>query len=295
MDQSYECGYHYTEGSVEDRPGVNSLQSWMYPNFEKVIFELQRKWDENNVPLKIEIQDKRIKITHKTPEKKGKLPQLKLSSYLAFMLGYTGVVEQKGQYLRFDQNSEYLAPHEPKLFMDYCRKNHIKEIRNDEEVQLMFQKFSNLLEENNEKILNEIKSNKLKLKSVGRLRKEKEKLKKEKDLEIKDLMDRLDNNAIPIKNFDQCHDQMWKIKGKVSLVEFSETTNLENGDISRSVDVHMEDYSGKINILAFDRHAVSLNKLVTADNEYYVTKINDQKGITASINNNGYKIKIEKV
>ena len=44
----------------------------------------------------------------------------------------------------------------------------------------MFQKFSNLLEENNEKILNEIKSNKLKLKSVGRLRKEKEKLKKEK-------------------------------------------------------------------------------------------------------------------
>ena len=55
MDQSYECGYHYTEGSVEGRPGVNSLQSWMYPNFEKVIFELQRKWDENNVPLKIEI------------------------------------------------------------------------------------------------------------------------------------------------------------------------------------------------------------------------------------------------
>ena len=96
------------------------------------------------------------------------------------MLGYTGVVEQKGQYLRFDQNSEYLAPHEPKLFMDYCRKNHIKEIRNDEEVQLMFQKFSNLLEENNEKILNEIKSNKLKLKSVGRLRKEKEKLKRKR-------------------------------------------------------------------------------------------------------------------
>ena len=57
----------------------------------------------------------------------------------------------------------------------------------------------------------------------------------------------------------------------------------------------MEDYSGKINILVFDRHAVSINKVVTADNVYYVTKINDQKGITASINNNGYKIKIEKV
>ena len=114
-------------------------------------------------------------------------------------------------------------------------------------------------------------------------------------MEIKDLRDRLDNNAIPIKNFDQCHDQMWKIKGKVSLVEFSETTNLQNGDINQGINVHMEDYSGKITILSFDKHAISLNKLVTADKEYFVSKINDQNGITASINNNGYKIKIEKV
>ena len=295
MDNVYECAYQYTEGSIGNRKGVNDLQEWHYPDLNKIIFELQQVWDKKNVPLKIEIQDKRIKITHKTPDQIGKLAQLKLSSYLAFMLGYTGVVEQKGQFLRFDEHSEYLAPHEPKLFMDYCRKNHIKEIRNDEEVQLMFQKFSNLLEEKGESILKEIKSNKSKLQTIGRLRKEKEMIKKQKDREINDLRDRLDNNAIPIKNFDQCHDQMWKIKGKVSLVEFSETTNLENGDISRSVDVHMEDYSGKITILAFDRHAVSLNRLVTADNEYYVSKINDQKGITASINNNGYKIKLEKV
>ena len=137
------------------------------------------------------------------------------------MLGYTEVVEQRGQFLQFDQNSEYLAPYEPKVFLDYCRKNHIKEIRNDEEVQLMFQNFSNIVEENNEKILNEIKSNKLKLKSVGRLRKEKEKLKEQKDMEINDVRYRLNNNTIPIKNFDHCHDQMWKIKGKVSVVEFS--------------------------------------------------------------------------
>ena len=42
-------------------------------------------------------------------------------------------------------------------------------------------------------------------------------------------------------------------------------------------------------------NAISLNKLVTADKEYFVSKINDPNGITASINNNGYKIKIEKV
>lgn len=295
MDNVYECAYQYTEGSIGNRKGVNDLQEWHYPDLNKIIFELQQVWDKKNVPLKIEIQDKRIKITHKTPDQIGKLAQLKLSSYLAFMLGYTGVVEQKGQFLRFDEHSEYLAPHEPKLFMDYCRKNHIKEIRNDEEVQLMFQKFSNLLEEKGESILKEIKSNKSKLQTIGRLRKEKEMIKKQKDREINDLRDRLDNNAIPIKNFDQCHDQMWKIKGKVSLVEFSETTNLQNGDIDQGINVHMEDYSGKITILAFDKHAISLNKLVTADKEYFVSKINDQNGITASINNNGYKIKIEKV
>ena len=178
MDNVYECAYQYTEGSIGNRKGVNDLQEWHYPDLNKIIFELQQVWDKKNVPLKIEIQDKRIKITHKTPDQIGKLAQLKLSSYLAFMLGYTGVVEQKGQFLRFDEHSEYLAPHEPKLFMDYCRKNHIKEIRNDEEVQLMFQKFSNLLEEKGESILKEIKSNKSKLQTIGRLRKEKEMIKK---------------------------------------------------------------------------------------------------------------------
>ena len=51
----------------------------------------------------------------------------------------------------------------------------------------MFQKISNILEE---KILNEIKSNNLKMKSLGILRKEKEKLKKKK-MQINDLRDGL--------------------------------------------------------------------------------------------------------
>ena len=93
-------------------------------------------------------------------------------------------------------------------------KNHIKELRNDELVQLMFQNFSNILREKNENILNEIKSINLKLKSVGRLRKEKQKLKKQ-ILQINDLRIYLNNNnTIPIKDFDLCHDQMWNVKVK---------------------------------------------------------------------------------
>ena len=83
---SYECGYHYTEGSIGNRQGVDDLQSWIYQNLDKILFDLQEKWNDNNVPLEIETLDKRIKLSHKTPEKIGKLAQLKLSSYLAFIL-----------------------------------------------------------------------------------------------------------------------------------------------------------------------------------------------------------------
>ena len=66
MDQSYKCGYHYTEGSIRNRKGVNELQSRIYPNFDEILFELQQKWNENNDPLEIKVQDKRNKISHKT-------------------------------------------------------------------------------------------------------------------------------------------------------------------------------------------------------------------------------------
>ena len=57
----------------------------------------------------------------------------------------------------------------------------------------------------------------------------------------------------------------------------------------------MEDYSGKITIVAFDSHGNTLNELMSADKEYFVSKTNDPNGISASINNNGYKLEIVKV
>ena len=80
---------------------------------------------------------------------------------------------------------------------------------------------------------------------------------------MKVVRDRLDYKVISMKEFDQFHDQMWKIKGKASLVDFSETTNCENGEISKSVEVQMEDYSGKISIAVFDTYAVLLNGVTT--------------------------------
>ena len=56
MNQSYESGYHYTEGSIRNKKGLNDLQSWIYPNLDKILFDLQEKWND----LDIEIQDKKF-------------------------------------------------------------------------------------------------------------------------------------------------------------------------------------------------------------------------------------------
>ena len=86
-------------------------------------------------------------------------------------------------------------------------------------------------------------------------------------MEIKDLKDRLDKRVITIKDFEQFHNRMWKIKGKVSIVEFSETNNLENGEVSKGVELNLEDYSGKISIAAFDKYAELFNETVVVDAE----------------------------
>ena len=54
-----------------------------------------------------------------------------------------------------------------------------------------------------------------------------------------------------------------------------------------------EDYSGSLNIIAFDRNAEILSELAKQGKEYYVFNTKDQNGITVSINNNVYKIHLE--
>ena len=55
------------------------------------------------------------------------------------------------------------------------------------------------------------------------------------------------------------------------------------------------DYTGSLNISAFDRNAEILSELVKQGKEYYVYNTKDQSGVTVSINNNVYKIHLETV
>jgi hypothetical protein len=119
-DKFYHCYYYYFESGDDPTSMIKKEEGWYYPDLQKHIRELKEKWDEAGIPLDIVVEDRRIKIFHKTPSTKGSLAQLRLSPYLAYMFGYTSEVTKLGQYLRFDEENEFHAPDEPKFFLDYC-------------------------------------------------------------------------------------------------------------------------------------------------------------------------------
>ena len=289
IDNLYEFSYHYVETPVEHRDGFNDKRSWYYPELENIINGLQQKWDMTDIPLNIEIFDKRILIKHKTPENIGSLAQLKISAYLAFMLGYTEEIEEFGQYLRFDQNPEYLAQHEPKLFLDYCNRKQLETIESlhDEKVEELFQRFTDLLDQiyiKNKHIL-------AKLRSENFVNKKCEKV---CQTEIIDSQ-----KTFSIEDFEKyCHnhDQNWKIKGVVKAFRDDRMTlNPKLKDPHKFFVMAFADETSQLNISAFDEDAELLRELAIKGTEYYVTKTDDQSDITATIHGNVYKIKFELV
>ena len=221
----------------------------------------------------------------------GSLAQLKISAYLAFMLGYTEEIEELGQYLRFDQNQEYLAPHEPKLFLDYCNRKQLETIESlhDEKVEELFERFTYLLDQiytKNRHILAKLRAENF----VNR------KCEKKCETEIKDCRDRKEKGITPIEHFDLFYDQNWKIKGVVKAFnDESMTLNPNLKDPHKFFVLKLEDYSSSINISGFDRNAELLSELAVKGVEYYVTKTDDQSDITVTIHNNLYKVKFEVV
>ena len=114
----YHCYFTYFETETETQPRVDTTKSWNYPNLKAIMKDLNNRWVKEKVPLKIkEDPSGRVVISHNMPRSMGSLASLKLSPNLAYMLGYTSEVIKHGQFLRFDENKEFLAPHKPKLFM----------------------------------------------------------------------------------------------------------------------------------------------------------------------------------
>ena len=272
----FKCGFHYTEAQ-DDK---NSEYYWWYLNLKTQIKNLQQRFDKLDISLKVQFENNLIKISHKDPSNIKSLVQLRLNSYLAYMLGFTNDIQNEGHQLQFDQHHyEFVASHEPKLFMKYYPKYKSDKMRLlfDQKASELYEKFTELLNEVYVRIRLEVDES-------------------EKDLEIQDCRDRLEKNVSLIKDFEQYHDQMWKIKGVVQVVN-DDSMNVDTirFGMGKMIVLEFGDYSGSLNITAFDRNAEILSELAKQGKEYYVFNTKDQNGVTVSINNNVYKIHLETV
>ena len=298
-DKFYHCYYYYFESGHDPTSMIKKEEGWYYPDLQKHIRELKEKWDEAGIPLDIVVEDRRIKIFHKTPSTKGDLAQLRLSPYLAYMFGYTSEVTEKGQYLRFDEENEFHAPDEPKLFLDYChnkdRENLFETIKTDLESKWQFYAETKIAEmKKSMELENEAKLHKMKLEFQERLEKEFAKRLSEKELKLEDCRDREEKDITPFNDFDLIYDQYWTIKG---VVHRGQMTNMgfDGNTQEKMFSLELKDHTGTLNITAFGKNAEVLSGLAVTGTEYYISNTNDENDITASINNNAYKIRFEAV
>ena len=298
-DKYYHCYYSYFELGDDPRLIIDKKEGWYYPDLQKHIGELKEKWDVAGIPLDIVVEERRIKIFHKTPSTKGDLAQLRLSPYLAYMFGYTSEVTEKGQYLRFDEENEFHAPAEPKLFLDYChnkdRENLFETIKTDLESKWQFYAETKIAEmKKSMELENKAKLHKMKLEFQERLEKEFAKQLSEKELKLEDCRDREEKDITPFNNFDLIYDQYWTIKG---VVHGGQMTNMgfDGNTQEKMFSLELKDHTGTLNITAFSENAEVLSGLAVTGSEYYISNTNDENDITASINNNAYKIRFEAV
>ena len=80
---------------------------------------MQNVLKKGRIPVDVrQIENGRVKMTWGLNIKRGHIVALRLSRYLACILGYTST-PKTFQSLRFDENIEYIAPHNPNMFLTY--------------------------------------------------------------------------------------------------------------------------------------------------------------------------------
>ena len=284
----YHCYFTYFETETESHPRIDTTKSWNYPNLKAIMKDLNNIWTKEKVPLNIkEHPSGRVVISHNIPLSMGSLASLKLSPNLAFMLGYTSEVVKHGQFLRFDENKEFLAPHKPKLFMGVISKMEAENIALKQEFTGKLAKIEN--EHKQKKIEIEKKwkayaetkiasiKDKLTLECFTKLNVQKKDLEMENEKcnekikqlnqKLKDYSDRVENGIIPIKDFDKFYWDPWVIKGVVLDKKWIE-------GYYREFNITIKDYSGTITIKAYDDQGELLDALSVKGKEYYISNVN---------------------
>ena len=98
-----------------------TIENGHYNTLDQILKMIQQGFRENRMPFLIkEVNNGRVKISHTKRISKGYKVNFIMSKYLASILGYTSSPRDM-QFLRFDQNNAFIAPHKPNLFLTYPR------------------------------------------------------------------------------------------------------------------------------------------------------------------------------
>ena len=117
-----DCHVQYRMISPTDyivRQKAFTLKNGNYGTLASFIHEIAEEFKRTSMPFSIsEVENGRVKIKMKGRVKNGYKSELRLSKYLASILGFTSSPKQY-QALRFDQDPEYIASYNPNLFLVY--------------------------------------------------------------------------------------------------------------------------------------------------------------------------------
>ena len=150
MNTSAPLYLAYTFGGTGKR--LINEEWYRYPGH--LVESLSQKWFEKNLPLRIELIDNKAKVSCVESVKEGHVLQLLLNPELVYLLGFTNEVSEHGQWLRFDENREFIAPHDLKetpFSQHFCTKEMENKIDSVLQ-QLNTERMNNLFEDALEKI-----------------------------------------------------------------------------------------------------------------------------------------------
>ena len=119
-----DCGIAYQYANSKNELLIEKkffLKNGHYKNLKSFINEIADGFRKERMPFIIkEEKNGRAKIAITRKIKSRSKVNFIMTKYLACILGYTSSPKEV-QFLRFDENVEYIAPHEPNLFLTYPR------------------------------------------------------------------------------------------------------------------------------------------------------------------------------
>ena len=116
-----ECRYRLLSPMNVTKEKSFTIKSGNYNTLSSFLHEISVGFRNQRMHLTIEESEEgrvKIKQVESYTPKRGYKVELRLSKYLACILGYTSSPIED-QYLRFDEELEYIAPHDPNLFLIY--------------------------------------------------------------------------------------------------------------------------------------------------------------------------------